>query len=61
MWRVCKAAGRPFPQVSEDDVIDFLVCEAISIKVAKEDKNAIDAAKKNEWKQGHSDLRQKLT
>lgn len=60
MWRVYKAAGRPFPVISDDDVIDFMVTEAIAAKVAMEDKEVMDKAKVDEWKRGHGDLRKKL-
>ncbi len=50
MWQVCKEAGRPFPTMDSDDVIDFQIIEAIAIKVAKEEEKAAKKAKAAEWK-----------
>jgi hypothetical protein len=38
IWRTCKAANRPFPQLVEDDVLDYLITEAVTLKVTKEDR-----------------------
>jgi PHD/YefM family antitoxin component YafN of YafNO toxin-antitoxin module len=39
MWRVCKEAGRPWPVLCpEDDVIDYMVMEAVYLKVQKQDE-----------------------
>ena len=40
LWRVHKDAGRPWPVIDDDDVIDYMVMEAISLKVRKEDEAA---------------------
>lgn len=41
MWRVCKEAGRPWPTICpEDDVIDYMVMEAIYLRVQAEDVKA---------------------
>lgn len=61
VWRVCKAAGRSFPRVSDDDVIDFLVTEAVYVKASREDQEAAKQQGVENWKQGHNDLRQKLS
>lgn len=50
MWRVYKEAGRPWPTVSEDDVIDYMVMEAVALKVRKEDEAARKEAERQEWK-----------
>lgn len=44
LWRTCKAANRPFPQLVEDDVLDYLIAEAVSLKVAREDREAQEEA-----------------
>lgn len=31
-----KEAGRPLPEFSEDDVVDYLVCEAVTLKAQQE-------------------------
>jgi hypothetical protein len=46
MWRVCKEAGRPWPRLSDDDVIDYMVMEAVCLRVAREDEKAKKAAEK---------------
>lgn len=54
LWRTCKASGRPFPTVSDDDVLDFMVMEAVTLKVQAEDaaaaKKAEQEREKKEWK-----------
>lgn len=57
MWRVCKSAGRPWPVICEDDVLDFMICEAVALKVRKEDEAAQKEAERNQWKK---DQREKL-
>lgn len=56
LWRVCKEAGRPFPQVSDDDVTDYLVMEAVFIKAMaeqeKHQKEAEEKAKRDAFKKG---------
>lgn len=56
IWRTFKEAGRPFPTVSEDDVTDFMVTEAVSIRVALEDEKARKDAEKEQWKKDTKDL-----
>jgi hypothetical protein len=47
MFRVYKEAGRPWPVLCpEDDVIDYMVMEAVSLKVRKEDRDAQEEADK---------------
>jgi hypothetical protein len=40
MWRVHKDAGRPWPKFSDDPVVDYMVMEAVYLRVQKEDENA---------------------
>lgn len=50
MWRVCKAAGRPWPVLCpEDDVIDYMVMEAVALKIQKEDEKAKKDAERKQW------------
>jgi hypothetical protein len=58
MWRICKAAGRPFPKISDDDVIDYMVMEAVTIKVRQEDAEQEEQQKKKEWQRDHKSLDQ---
>ena len=61
MMRVCKEARRPFPQLSDDDVIDYIVTEAITFKMLKEQKDAEQKAEIEKWKQQVGDLRDRVT
>jgi hypothetical protein len=56
MWRVFKEAGRPMPQFSEDDVIDYMVLEAVAIRVAEETAEAQKKVKRREWRKDTSAL-----
>lgn len=49
MWRVCKEAGRPWPVLSEDSVIDYMVMEAVALKVKKAEAEEQKKAEKKEW------------
>ena len=49
-WRVNRAAGRPIPRLDDDDVIDFMVLEAIALKVRHEEAEAEKEQEKKEWK-----------
>jgi hypothetical protein len=55
IWRVAKAAGREFPKLVEDDVLDYLITEAVFIKASQEDekfqKEAEDKQKRKQWKE----------
>lgn len=51
MWRVCKEAGRPWPVICEDDpVLDYMVMEAVALKVRKQDKEAEKEHERAEFK-----------
>lgn len=56
IWRVAKAAGRPWPVLCEDDVIDYMVMEAIAVKSAKDDEKAQEQAEKKDWKKDKEGL-----
>lgn len=56
LWRVCKEAGRPFPQLDDDPVIDFQITEAVALKVMKEEEKARKAAEKKQWRQDSEGL-----
>lgn len=40
LWLTCREAGKPLPRFSDDDVLDYLVTEAIRIKAGEETKRA---------------------
>lgn len=46
MWRVCKDANRPWPILCpDDDVLDYMVMEAVALKARKETNDAEKAAR----------------
>lgn len=49
-WRTHKAAGRPIPRFCDDDVTDYMVMEAIMLKVQKEDADARKQQERDQWK-----------
>lgn len=58
MWRVFKEAGRPFPRFTEDDVLDYMLIEAILLKVQREDEEQRKKQKTREWRANRDDLKQ---
>lgn len=55
MWRVYKASGRPWPVLCpDDDVLDYMVMEAVFIRAQQEDQRAQEQAEKDQarknWK-----------
>ena len=59
LWRVHKDAGRPWPIIcEEDDVIDYMVMEAVAIRVRREDEKAEKARKRKEWQRESGSLDQ---
>jgi hypothetical protein len=61
MWRVLTKANRPFPTISDDDVVDYLIIEAVATKVAREDEEAMKAQEKQDWaKRTQQELKDRL-
>lgn len=58
MWRVCKEANRPWPKLSEDDVLDYMVMEAVAAKVAKADAEERKKQERKQWKSDVDHLKQ---
>ena len=56
MWRAHKAAGRPWPVISQDPVTDYMVMEAVALKVRKEDDEARKKQERDSFKKDHSKL-----
>lgn len=50
IWRVCKESGRPFPRLSEDDVIDYMIVEAVILKAGQEEQEMAKQQSISEWK-----------
>ena len=63
LWRVHREAGRPWPTVCpDDDVIDYMVMEAVAIRVRKRDeedhKAAEEKAARDKFKEDRDNLKQ---
>lgn len=58
LWRVYKASGRPWPVVCDDDVIDYMVMEAVAVKAGKEDEKEREKQKRESWKENKDHLKQ---
>lgn len=56
MWRTYKAANRPWPTISGDDVIDYMVMEAVAMKARQEDAEAQKAQERKNFKKDRSKL-----
>lgn len=57
MWRVYKESGRPFPDLCDgDDVLDYMLVEALALKANKEDSEAAKEQKIKDWKKETSTL-----
>ena len=51
MWRVCKEAGRPWPVICEDDpVLDYMIMEAVALKIRKQDREAEKEQERKDFK-----------
>jgi hypothetical protein len=60
MATVYRAAKRPLPKFSDDDVVDYLVTEAVTFKVAEERKKQEEDARRREWQKKTDDLRRRV-
>jgi hypothetical protein len=54
MWRTLSEANRPWPVLCDDDVIDYMVMEAVAMKVADENKNQAKESEKSAWRKDRS-------
>lgn len=50
VYGVSKEANKPMPTFSDDDVIDFMVTEAVVAHAAEMRREAEQKAKRDEWK-----------
>jgi hypothetical protein len=46
--------------MSSDEVMDYLIMEAVASRIAKEDEQAEKAAERERWKAKTDDLRQRV-
>lgn len=52
-----KEAGRPWPVICpEDDVIDYMVMEAVAIRVDRADRESEKAKERDQWKKDKGSL-----
>jgi hypothetical protein len=58
MWHTLRAAGRPWPKLDPDPVIDYMIMEAIHIKIGREQQEAEKAAKLEAWRSDRDHLKQ---
>lgn len=58
MWRVYRAANRPWPVLSADPVIDYMVMEAVAIKAKHEEDHAEQQKARKDFKSDFSSLDQ---
>lgn len=56
LWRVSKQAGRPWPVLDSDDVIDFMVMEAVALKVMQHDAEEAKKQEQKNWKRDKEGL-----
>ncbi len=56
MWRVYKEAGREWPVIDDDDVIDYMIMEAVALKASAEDQKVEKKKEVKNWKKDSEGL-----
>lgn len=60
MWRIYKESNRPWPVICEDDVVDFMIMEAVAVrsKIEQDEAEKEQARMKEvkDWKKDKSGL-----
>lgn len=56
LWSVFRDAGRPFPRLTDDDVLDFVIVEAIRAKVGEEMRKADNEKQGEDFRGSHKGL-----
>lgn len=56
LWRVCKEAGRPWPVIDSDDVIDFMIMEAVALRIDRIEKERAKEKQAKEFKKDKAGL-----
>jgi hypothetical protein len=59
LWAASKESGRPVPRFSDDDVVDFMVVEAMSVKISAARKKEQEETARKQRLQSHRQLRGK--
>lgn len=57
LWRTCKEAGRPWPVLDDDDVIDYMIMEAVAVKSTKVEQEAQKREEQKAWKKDDEGLK----
>lgn len=60
MWRVCKEANRPWPTLTDDDVLDYMVMEAVAIKARREEAEAQKEHERKAWRKERGESLEKM-
>lgn len=56
-WEAHKDAGRPIPPFSDDDVVDFMVMEALAVKRREAKREAQEKHERAQKRKSHRNLR----
>ena len=56
LWMTSRDSNKPMPRFSDDDVIDFLVTEAITRRAAAAAEKDRAKQERDQWKKGAADL-----
>ena len=59
LWLASKAAGRPFPPLTADEVLDFMIVEALTLKEHELAQEGQEAKQRESWRKGHAELAKK--
>lgn len=57
LWAACTEAGRPVPQLSHDDVVDFMVVEAMTAKIREAKVENQERAERKQRLKSHRQMR----
>lgn len=56
LWQVYKEAGRPWPQLDDDDVIDFMIMESVAVAAARGKQEEEKAVERKNWRKDKAGL-----
>ena len=59
LFRTLKEAGRTLPEFSDDDVLDYMVVEAVVMKAREEEAEEKKKAERRAWRQQHKQMGRK--
>lgn len=61
LWATAQETKRPIPTLSDDEVVDWLIGEAISVKVGETRKEKQEEDKRTQWRKSHRELAQSVS